>query len=137
MGVAVVQERMSGLPTIWLSMLSAPLLYAGIVLFMLPATPAAADLTLPSVLAALGFVPPLAAQVLWVQVKRGAFAGKTGAGGRPLQMPMVVWAIDESAGVFGLIIAFLGAPQVWSFTLFAVALVALLLNPYWTLEGAA
>jgi len=133
----MVSENASAHTTVWWGMLAAQFIYAGILLFALPGPPPAQDLVLPAVLAALGIVQALAAQVLWVQIKRGAFAGRTGANGTPLPMPIVAWALDESAGVFGLVIAFLGAPQAWSFTLFGVTVVALLLNPYWTLEEAA
>lgn len=122
---------------VWWGLLTAPFIYAGILLFALPTAPPATDLTVPIVLAAFGIVQALAAQVLWVLIRRGAFAGRTTSSGEPVQMPIVVWALDESAGVFGLVIAFLGAPLAWSVALFGVAAVALLLNPYWALEESA
>jgi hypothetical protein len=136
MEVVLVSER-AGQPMIWWGLLSAPFIYAAILQFMPPAPPPAADLTSSAVLVAVGVLELMAAQVLWAQVKRGAFAGKTDAKGQPLPLPIIVWALDESAAVVGLVIAYLGAPPAWSFGLFGVAVAALLLNPYWTLEEAA
>lgn len=132
----MVEERAGPQAMVWWGLLSAPFIYAGILFFALPPAPPATDLTVPIVLATLGVLQALAAQVLWVRIKRGAFTART-ANGTPSPMPIVVWALDEGAAVYGLVIAFLGAPQAWSIGLFAVAVVALLLNPYWTLEEGA
>jgi hypothetical protein len=122
-------------PAIWWSLLLAPFIYAAVLIWALPARPPAGDLTVPVILAAVGVAQTLAAQVLWMQFKRGAFAGAAGADGAALPIPVVVWVLDESAAVFGLVVAFLGAPLAWSIALFGISVAALLLNSYRVLEA--
>lgn len=132
----MVQERATGHALIWWGMLTAPFIYAGVLLLRPFAVPPAQDLLMPTVFLALGVAQALAGQVLWVLHRRGGLPRHITTAA-PRTVPIIVWSLDESAAVMGLVIAFIGAPVAWSVALFGVAVAALLLNPYWTLEGAA
>ncbi len=133
--MAVVEKSPPASPMIWWGLVFAPFVYLGLILFVVEAPAAAVAPSLPAILVGIAALETAVAQVLWVQVKRGTLTTLQTSGGAPAPWAVIVWALDEGPAVLGLVLAFLGAPQGVSFTLIGLSLLALLMNPYWTLES--
>jgi hypothetical protein len=130
----MVSDRAPGYAMIWWGMVFAQFVYAGIVIYVVPPRIPGPDPLIPMVLASVAVGSALFGQLVWVQFRRGALATMNPDGAPLHPMAIVAWALDESAGIMGVVVAFLGGAASLSLALMAVSLLALLLNPYWSIE---